>query len=219
MVTKPEPPLKPYHNHRNELSILNGCVVWGSHIIIPLPVRELVLKQLHDCHPGISRMKSLARCYEWWPKLDSDIKSTVRSCNIWQSNPTFTFTLLGIPKSTVEIDYTSIMQAHTWNIIFFILVDAHSKWIEAQIVPSTSSEASVKDLNTSFSTHGIPQQIVSDNGSGFISQEFSNYMIQNGIKHIHSSPYHPASNPDSKEWNWETARSNLFQTYPISTSI
>ena len=38
------------------------------------------------------------------------------------------------------IDYTSIMQAHTWDIIFFILVDAHSKWIEAQIVPSTIAQ-------------------------------------------------------------------------------
>ena len=43
-------------------------------------------------------------------------------------------------------------------------------------------------------THGIPEQLVTDNGSQFTSREFMKFMTNNGIKHIKTSPYHPSSN-------------------------
>jgi len=42
--------------------------------------------------------------------------------------------------------------------------------------------------------YGIPKQLASDNGPRFLSSEFGNFMKQNGIKHLRSAPYHPASN-------------------------
>ena len=45
-----------------------------------------------------------------------------------------------------------------------------------------------------FAIHGLPEQLVSDNGAQFVSDEFSHFVKQNGIKHIRSAPYHPASN-------------------------
>ena len=45
-----------------------------------------------------------------------------------------------------------------------------------------------------FATHGLPEQIVSDNGSGFISSEFQKLFTDNGVRQCLSSPYHPPSN-------------------------
>ena len=45
-----------------------------------------------------------------------------------------------------------------------------------------------------FSRFGIPDRIVSDNASYFVSAEFAEFMTKNGIKHSTSAPYHPASN-------------------------
>ena len=39
-----------------------------------------VIKELHECHPGIVRMKNIARSYLLWPYIDSDIESVVREC-------------------------------------------------------------------------------------------------------------------------------------------
>ena len=55
-----EPALNPYWTRRLELSTLNGCVTWGSRVVIPPQVRDVLLAELHSGHPGCSRMKSLA---------------------------------------------------------------------------------------------------------------------------------------------------------------
>ena len=55
-------------------------------MVVPAAGRQIVLQQLHDTHPGINQMKSLARSYVWWPGLGADIQSTVQKCDVCQSN-------------------------------------------------------------------------------------------------------------------------------------
>ena len=62
------------------------------------------------------------------------------------------------------------------------------------VVPSTSTEATIEKLRIIFATHGIPEQLVLDNGFGFNSHECSLFMERNRILHILTSPYHPSSN-------------------------
>ena len=78
--------------------------------------------------------------------------------------------------------------------MFLVVIDAHTKWIDVEIVNSTSAVSTINKLSSLFATHGIPEQLVSDNGSGFQSEEFKQFTTQNGIKHIFTSPYHPSSN-------------------------
>ena len=58
---------------------------------------------------------------------------------------------------------------------------------------STTTERTLEVLSVLFAAHGLPEQIVSDNGSQFSSDEFEMSMKRNGIKHIHSAPGHPAT--------------------------
>ena len=65
--------LHPYISKKDELSVHNGYLLWGSQVIIPLQGHHLIVKKLHQSHPGISRMKSLFRGYVFggqeWIKL------------------------------------------------------------------------------------------------------------------------------------------------------
>ena len=44
-----------FHTKRYKLSIENRCLLWGSWVIIPHTLRQQVLKELHQCHPGMVR--------------------------------------------------------------------------------------------------------------------------------------------------------------------
>ena len=46
---------------------------WGNRVIIPFHLRNKILRELHENHPGIVRMKALAR-YVWWAGMDIEIE-------------------------------------------------------------------------------------------------------------------------------------------------
>ena len=75
-----EESLQPFYQKRDELSVCQGCILRGTRVIIPSNLRHKLLQELHQGHPGMVRMKSLARSYVWWPQIDGDIEMYVRKC-------------------------------------------------------------------------------------------------------------------------------------------
>ena len=59
---------------------------------------------------------------------------------------------------------------------------------------STTAAQTISVLCPIFTTHGIPEQLLSNNGPQFTSSEFTDFCKGNGVKHVRVSPYHPASN-------------------------
>lgn len=78
--------------------------------------------------------------------------------------------------------------------MFLVVVDAHSKWPEVTVMKSTSAERTIEELWSIFSRFGLPTQLVTHNGPQLVSEEFRSVMEANGIQHIRSTPYHPATN-------------------------
>ena len=65
-------------------------------------------------------------------------------------------------------------------------------------MPVTSAERTMIELRRIFATLGLSRQVVSDNGAQFTSAHFAEFLKQNGIKHICSAPYHPATNGEAE---------------------
>ena len=68
------------------------------------------------------------------------------------------------------------------------------KWPEVIEMSTTTSEKTIEVLRQLFARYGLPEQLVSDNGTQFTSEEFTTFTKANGIKHIRCTPYHPSSN-------------------------
>ena len=191
------PELKPYMTRWNEMSVQAGCLLWGRRVIIPPVLRKRVLQQLHVGHCGIVRMKELARSYFWWPGLDGQIEETARTCPSCQAvrcmpqpAPLHPWEWPGGPWRRLHIDFAGPFEER----MFLVAVDAHSKWPEVSMMRSTTAEKTIEKLGEMFSRFGFPEQLVSDNGPQFISQEFERFLEANGVQHIRSSPYHPSTN-------------------------
>ena len=65
---------------------------------------------------------------------------------------------------------------------------------------STTTSKTIDALRTLFARYGLPDQVVSDNGTQFTSEEFSQFMKANGIKHIRTAPYHSSSNGQAERF-------------------
>lgn len=86
---------------------------------------------------------------------------------------------LGMSKLWVRIhlDFSAPFQKK----MFMLVVDEHSKWPET--VKITASKT-IEELRKLFSAFELPEQVVTNNGP--------NIFIQNDIKNLKCSPYHPS---------------------------
>ena len=161
--------------------------MWGSRVIIPPKYQVQLLEQLHEGHPGIVRMKALAGSYIWWPGMDREIEQAAKgctSCQLTQNNPKTTplhaWEWPVRPWQRIYVEFAGPFL----GTMFLVVVDSHSKWPEVIQMTTTSAARTIDELRKLFATHGLPEQLVSDNGSQFTSDEFRTFMRNNGIKHI-----------------------------------
>ena len=129
--------------------------------------------------------------------MNQSIKNMVKACTPCQQSrpspapaPLHPWEWPSTPWSRLHIDFAGSFLGH----MYLVLVDAHSKWIEVHIMQSITASKTIEVLRSIFATHGLPQKIVTDNGPTFTSDEFSQFLSGNSIKHIRSAPYHPSTN-------------------------
>ena len=177
--------------------------MWGGRVIIPTKLRQQLLEQLHEGHLGVVKMKTVARSYFWYPGSDSDIENLTKKCagcSQAQNNPPLaplhTWEWPSKPWQRIHVDFCGPVSGQ----MFLICVCAFSKWPEVVMMQSTTSERTIEALREIFSRNRLCIQLVSDNGPQFISDEFQKFMKTNGIKHIRSVPFHPATNGQAEKF-------------------
>ena len=142
-------------------------------------------------------MKSLAGQFVWWPNMDSEIERYVKNCTSCQVStrdpPLTSLHLWEWPRSPwtqVHADFAGPFLGK----MYLVTIDAYSKWMEVQITSGATSAITINKVKITFSSLGLPQILVTDNEPAFSSQEFTTFVKANGMKHVTSISYHPASN-------------------------
>ena len=195
--------LQPYFLRRAELTVEQDCVLWGNRVIIPSSLRSTLLLDLHSEHMGIVRMKAMARQYLWWPKLNSEIEDMARQCeSCREQDPmphkgtTASWDWPSGPWKRLHVDFAGPFM----DKMFLVVVDAHSKWLEIFPMKTATSETTIVALRRLFSQFGLPEHIVSDNGTQFTSIQFKTFLRKNNIRHTCSAPGHPATNGTAERY-------------------
>ena len=63
-----------------------------------------------------------------------------------------------------------------------------------------NSDNVIHSLFSIFARNGLPEEIVSDNGTQFTSTQFSRFCKERGIKQRLTASYHPASNNEAERF-------------------
>ena len=104
--------------------------MWGIRVVIPRKLQDKVVEDLHREHPGIVRMKAIARSYMWWPQIDKLLEKVAKSCVHCQAvkskpavAPLHPWLWPSRPWQRIHMDFAGLFR----GTMFLILVDGHSK--------------------------------------------------------------------------------------------
>ena len=144
-------------------------------------------------HISIVRSKQRLRASLFWLGMDSDIEKFCRNCETFvQLQPLRRDTLCKptlLPEHCWDKCAIDLVGPFPGQIYILTLVDYRSKWPEATILKSTTSQKIISVLTELFARFGNPKVLLSDDGPQFTSEEFESFLKLNGIQHCRTSPY------------------------------
>ncbi|KER34119.1 hypothetical protein T265_00007 [Opisthorchis viverrini] len=159
--------------------------------------------------------------YAYWPHMDQHITDFVKRCSRCQQasknpphQPPVPWPRPEKPWSRIHIDHAGPIR----GTFCLVLIDAFSKWREIVPVSSPTTSSTLRVLSNIFSQHGLPESIVSDNGSPFTSAEFRDFCTRHAITHVRSPPYHPQSNGQAERFV-DTFKRALLKARGEETSV
>jgi hypothetical protein len=169
------------------------------------------IQLLQEIHSGVYEAHSSWRSIVgkafrhgfYWPTAKDDAMEIVTKCKECQffqkqtmkhANPLRPIDLSG-PFAVWGIDIVGILPRAPGDFMFlFIDIDTFTKWMEATPVVNITQEAAVKFLQSIIYRFGVPQRVLTDNGTHFKGAKFLRCCADFGIHHQPSSVAHPQTN-------------------------
>ena len=173
--------LRPYFSVSAELTVQHDILMRNNQTVVLLSPCQDILARLHTGHQGITKCRRRALQSVWWPGLSKQLVSTcVECCRNKHQNaePLLPASFPKLPWQKVSIDM------FVWNNSHYLLViDYFSRYIEITKLTSESTGCVIKHMKSIFARHGIPQELISDNGPQYSSREFTNFAKEYGFVH------------------------------------
>ena len=178
----------------------DGLILKGDRIVVPPTLRREILNIIHQGHLGQEKCLLRARTSVFWPGLTKDVINLVKECDPCQRHqrqqqkqPIMQPEPPNYPWQRLNSDLFEF-KGHQYQLIS----DQYSKFPVIRKLTSTSSQAIVTHLKSIFAEHGIPAQLVTDNGPHYSAKEFQDFTESYGVEHITSSPHYPQANGSSE---------------------
>ena len=178
-------------------------------VMVPKKLRNEVLRLGHEGilagHLGIKKSSDRILTNFYWPGIFWDIRRFCQSCDICQrivnkgsmrKAPVQSEPWVHIPFDKVAIDLIGPLYPVTNRGKRYILtvVDYATRYPEAVPLEKIDTESIAEALMGIFSRVGFPREILSDNGTQFVSQVMREITRLIAVKQLFSSPYHPMAN-------------------------
>ena len=191
---------------RNRADGLREC---SKQIMVPKTLRRKVIEVAHDSifgrHLGIKKNKDHIQTNFYWPGMQGDITSFCRSCDVCQKTtakgsvprvplgdmPFMDMTFRRVAVNLVGPISPPSEKGHRY---ILTLVDHATKYTEAVPLKNIETETVAEALMDMHSLVGIPDEILSDLGTQFVSKCMEEVSRLLSIKRLTTTPYHPICN-------------------------
>ena len=190
-----------YKKLKEELSVFNGLVLRRNRIVIPSTLRSKAVDLARGGHQGIVKTKQLIRDKVWFPGIEELAEEKVKNSFLSSciNQITTTRTPSNDPTSQCTLEESCSRLCRTipfWYIM--VVTDEFSRFLEVQILTSTSTRAVIPKLHAIFARQGIPDVLKSDNSPPVNGHEFKSFADYLGFKHRRITPYWPRANGEAE---------------------
>lgn len=156
-------------------------------VIVPLKFREKLLELAHgglSGHMGVSRTYNRVLPSFFWPRVKRDVALFVRKCHVCQLTGKPNQTLPVVPLQPIPalsepfehllVDCVGpLPPSKSGHCYLLTVICPSTRYPAAFPLRSINTKSVLKALTTFMSTFGIPKIIQSDQGSNFMSGQFS----------------------------------------------
>ena len=168
---------------------------------------DIILNEFHDAplggHVGAKRMRQKIGSLYAWPNMRRDIENYVRQCDSCQKNkisrknkiPMRITTTASEPFEKLYMDIVVLPESDWGNKYGLVMQDDLTRYLTIAPMPNqesyTVAETFVENYICKF---GAPLELVTDNGTNFVSTLMKDVCKILKIKKITTSAYHPQAN-------------------------
>lgn len=192
--------------HGRGFTLREGALYYMGRLWVPPQLRQSVIAACHLAaplhHPRVQKTENLVKRAFNWPNLHDDVFCFVRSCLSCQRFGIAAEHRKGLfkthpvpgPFHTLYMDYFSAPYgAKKYDIL--TMIDQHTKWAEAVIVPDHTKEVLTSAFMTSWVVRfGVPRVVIHDGEGSLISDLFNRLVKRLGCKPVTITPHHPEGN-------------------------
>ena len=185
-------------------------------VVVPKNLRSQVIELAHSSllggHMGIRKTSDRVLSKFYWPGLKGDVTRFCRTCDICQKTeskgktpkvPLQKMPLIDIPFKRVAIDLIGPIFPSSEKGYRYILtmVDYATRYPDAVPLKNIDTETIAENFLDMYSRLGFPEEVLSDNGTQFISECMEEVSRLLSIKQLTSTPYHPMCNGLVEKFN------------------
>ena len=189
-------------------------------VVLPRSYRSNVLRLAHDVpmagHLGRERTTKRILKRFFWPGLFQDVRKYCESCDACQrvakkreKVPLIPMPIMDKPFRRIAMDVVGpLPRTRKGNQYILVVCDYATRYPEAFPLRTFTAPTVAEKLIEMFARYGIPEEILTDQGTNFTSQFLQKLNELLGVKAIKTSPYHPQTDGLVERFN-QTLKSML----------
>ena len=172
--------------------------------IVPKHQRFEILENAHDIktsgHLGINKTCDKIKDRFYWPSWENEVRKYILSCEICQKIKASAVNRLAplqpiLPTRPMQIITTDCMgpmpTSLNRNKYAIVIIDHFTKWVEVHAIKDTTTKTIAKIITKYVCRHGIPDQILSDQGTGYQGELLEQVYDFLDIHKTKTAAYHP----------------------------
>lgn len=178
---------------------------------VPESAREQVMRQEHDgcLHIGFEKCIEKLKRRFYWPRMSAELKKYINRCDTCKETKHSTVStepMMGQQRVAVRpfqivcMDYIqSLPRSKKGNAHLLVVLDVFSKYCLLAPVRKISSASLCSILEEQWLRKlSVPQYIITDNATTFLSKEFQDLLKRYGIQHWANARHRSQANPTER---------------------